>query len=287
MTGRDERGGSGSRRYAEIGEVHRRAETGSDGIVLELKLPALDMTIKAGAFFMLRTDDPGFPFLNRPFSVLDVAYGSRGEVIGVSFLFKVLGRGTRLLAAAARGDRIHIIGPLGKGFPAPADDGRIILVAGGVGIPPLYLRAAELMAQDPQRGARSVLLFGAADRGRLYLREEIESLGLPCRFATEDGSWGLRGRVDRLLEDELSRSGSAVSQILACGPHPMLRAVSRVAHHRGLRCYVSLETHMGCGFGVCNGCAVKVRDSDRPEGFRYDRACRDGPVFDHAALVWE
>jgi dihydroorotate dehydrogenase electron transfer subunit len=269
--------------------VLENARTGSDGFILRVAVPAeheLSRTpILPGQFFMLRDPRPGFPFLSRPFSVLDFATGADGCVLEVAFLFKIVGRGTSMLASLEPGAALDLVGPLGNVWPDPGPR-RVVAVAGGIGIPPLYLELKHVRrpGRDPDR---HTLLYGARSAGQLYLWRELEALGARVQVATEDGSAGRRGRVDALLRDLLAAEAPAALQIHACGPEPMLEAVGHLAGEAGVRCYLSLETFMGCGFGVCNACAVKVRDPSRTQGFKYERCCREGSIFDQSRLIWD
>jgi dihydroorotate dehydrogenase electron transfer subunit len=217
---------------------------------------------RPGQFAMLALDPRGErhdPLLPRPMAV----YRGAGERL--EFRFKPVGRGTRLLGSLAGGAEVGVVGPLGNGFP-PISDGAV-LVGGGTGIASLY----ELAAGAP---ARTRVLLGGRSRGDILGLGDFEALPLSLEVATEDGSLGHRGLVTELLG---SRTGASIH---ACGPTPMMRRCAELARQRGVRCLVSLEAHMACGFGICLGCAVPTR-----ERFRY--VCTHGPVFDADALDWE
>jgi dihydroorotate dehydrogenase electron transfer subunit len=115
--------------------------------------------------------------------------------------------------------------------------------------------------------------------------EDFRALGLPMRITTDDGSLGDEGSITAALERHLSRENAAGAIIYACGPWAMMKRVSEVAESEGLRCLVSIETPMGCGFGVCVGCAVAVKDPAPYES--YKRACVDGPVFPAQLIRWD
>jgi dihydroorotate dehydrogenase electron transfer subunit len=198
------------------------------------------------------------PLLPRPMAVY------RGDASALEFLFKVVGRGTRIMAELAKGAAVSVLGPLGNGFAAP--DGPATLVGGGSGIASLY----ELAAARPA-GLR--VLLGGRSRADILGLEDFETLGVELRLATDDGSLGHRGLVTDLLEP---REGESV---YACGPLGMMQRARELASQARARCLVSLENNMACGFGVCLGCVVKT-----PAGFRY--VCTHGPVFDADALGW-
>lgn len=234
---------------------------------------AIGRRARAGQFAQIRIPGRGV-FLPRPFSFL------AAEDDHCSFLSRAVGPGTRALAAAAAGTELDLLGPLGRGFElAAAAAGRVILVGGGVGVPPLVHAAAELA---PRTGSA---LLGAA-RGELLLcEEELAGRGWQVRVATDDGSRGHHGLVTDLLQAALAASARAV--VLACGPHRMLRRCAELTAAAGVPCQTAVEAPMACGFGVCLGCAIRVRAAgngrDRPE---YALVCRDGPVFPAEQLLW-
>ncbi len=226
---------------------------------------------------MLRGDWGRDPLLPRPISLLSVAPDGRADLLA-----RGVGRGTRLLEAAQPGDHVAVLGPLGSSFPDPEPETIDLLVAGGVGLPPLFMQAEHAA----KRGLidRCELIYGGRSARDLVLLAEMRALGVNLHLATEDGSVGRRGRVTLSLEARLDHHLSSARfsrlRIMACGPQGMLWAVARIAEAVNRECYLSLEAHMACGIGVCLGCATPVHDS-RP--YRY--ACCDGPVFLASTLV--
>jgi len=168
-----------------------------------------------------------------------------------------------------------VLGPLGNSFPVPSADVTDLLVAGGIGLPPLFMQAEAAARLGLANG--SEVLYGGRTSRDLVLLGEMRGLGIALRLATEDGSLGRRGRVTDELEASLERWRAAAStqllRIMACGPREMLWAVGRIAQSHGIECYLSMEEQMACGIGVCLGCAVAAQT--RP--YRY--VCKDGPVF--------
>lgn len=212
------------------------------------------------------------PLLPRPMAIFRTR--GTGETTAVEVLYKVVGRGTRLLADAHPGEEVRLVGPLGQGFPDPVPGERVILVGGGTGIASLY----DLARQASKRARVSVLL-GARSAADLMGRAEFEGLDVDLQIATDDGSDGTEGFVTDLLEREIARESAA--RVYACGPTPMMRRAAEITAETGLPCLVSLENRMACGFGICLGCAVPRSD----EG--YHLVCRDGPVFESRELSWE
>jgi dihydroorotate dehydrogenase electron transfer subunit len=211
------------------------------------------------------------------------AGSSRGDAREVELLYRVVGRGTTLLAEAEPGDRVSIVGPLGEGFPlagvtleAGAPEGPALLVGGGTGIASLFELARSLAAQRRE----VVVLLGARSEADLTGRSDFAELGVELVCTTEDGSYGQHGRVTEPLAERLAAPGH-VPSVYAVGPTPMMRACAALAERHGAACMVSLENPMACGFGVCLGCAAP-----RAEG-GFSLVCRAGPVFDAREIDWE
>jgi len=238
--------------------------------------------IKAGQFVMLSVDSGGEhplrldPLLRRPLGV----YRLIGA--GVELLYQVVGKGTRILSEKTPGEFLSLLGPLGNGFPAPPKGKKVILVAGGMGIVPLYMFAAR------RKGA--TLLYGTRGKAETSVAGGFKRLDLKVKISTQDGSVGKKGLVTELLKDALTGGGysPADSIVYACGPAGMLKAVSLKCHNAGVTCYVSLERAMACGIGVCLGCAVKTRPHrEKPDNKVYQMVCSDGPVFDAEDIDWD
>jgi dihydroorotate dehydrogenase electron transfer subunit len=235
-----------------------------------------------GAYRLLRVLDPGggcspgqFVMLSseqrwgggrdeRPFlaRALSIARHTGGEA---HFLLEDVGPGTRRLCELGPGERVQVLGPLGRGFTPPAPGRRPLLVGGGVGIAPLVILQDRL-------GASATALLGFRDGARARAAE----LMLDATVATDDGSVGHHGTVTQLLERELSEDSPA--EVYACGPGPMLEGVRALCARLEVPAQLALEAPMACGFGACFGCVVAARDG------RYLRVCVDGPVIDAGEL---
>jgi dihydroorotate dehydrogenase electron transfer subunit len=258
---------------SEIRTLRCQRTLSGGSTVLELDGP-FEPT-RAGQFYMLRTAERWPVLLPRPFSLYDRGDdGSWG-----SFLLKPVGPGTKALHGLRAGDRLWVVGPLGRGFPESVE--RPVCIAGGIGLAPFLLLARE----HHRRGLPPLrLLFGGRDQEALAGMGDFESLA-QVFAATDDGSFGFKGLVSDLLLNLLQRGEVAAGDtVFCCGPDPMMHAIARICREQGLQCYLSLETYMACGYGVCNGCSVEVR-GDRFAGWPYARACTQGPVFDAAELV--
>jgi dihydroorotate dehydrogenase electron transfer subunit len=270
------------------GEVVRVEPCGDDGVILAVRPEMSLARIRASRFFMLKRLDGLSPLIPRPFSLY-----RQGDGV-LEFLIKVMGRGTRALAASRPGERLRLVGPLGNGWPTLDGAGAPwVMLAGGVGSAPFYLGIRQ--ALSGMDGARPVAreslfyLYGAARKGLLYDLEAFLELGVRTQVATDDGSAGFRGNVVQLLE-ELWRKEALPERVrlLACGPDRMLEAVETLARERGLECWLSLETLMGCGVGICNGCPVATRPDGPLGAWPNAKCCVEGPVFktDAITLSW-
>ena len=244
-------------------------------VLLTFRHPEVARNARAGQFVMIKAGHSAEPPLRRPFSIMacDAQAGT------FTLFVKAIGPGSRSLAELGLGQSALCLGPLGRPFPAPAEDCEPLLVAGGYGIAPFLLMSAELR----RLGRTPRLFYGGRRTVDLQLRDRVEALGVPLVAATEDGSLGHRGRVTEPLEAHLEKAPRA--EIFACGPDAMLHAVARIAERRGLPASVSLDPWMGCGFGTCLGCVVRVQGRD-DEAPRLRCACTEGPVFDAASVVW-
>lgn len=240
------------------------------------------IAVLPGQFAMLKAHGLSEPLLRRA-----MAYYRSAMIDGalrVDFIYQVLGRGTQSLAQLGVGDAVDFLGSLGNTYDLAAARGRsALLVAGGVGSAALFMLAEELL----RGGAPTKLFIGGASRGDLCgLDDFIKLLGEDQVIsATIDGSYGEKGFVTAPLQKYLSAHSDEAPIIYACGPDPMLHRVAQLAAAYGVPAQLSLEAPMGCGYGVCVGCAVAVK-ADSPEGFLYKKVCTDGPVFWSEELHW-
>ncbi len=245
----------------------RNLKVAEDTWWIELEAPQVAVDARPGQFAMLGFGlaDVAAPFLPRPFSI---AHRDGGRV---GFLVRAFGAGSRRLAAAAPGDDLLILGPLGRPFRVP-EERPVVCLAGGVGLAPFLFVGAEA-----RRGGGSIrLVYGERSAERVFDPGLIRELtGSEPELSTEDGTLGDRG----LVTDDLALEEASV--LLACGPDPMLRACRSLAVERGLSLQVSVEEHMGCGIGTCQGCVVRSATGD------WIRSCTEGPVFESEELAWK
>ncbi len=244
---------------------------------ITLHAPEVAAEARPGQFMQVLYDQNYNPFTRRPFSVyrIDRAKGT------FSIVYLARGVFTQGMRKKLVGQTLSVVGPLGNWFvPDPRPDVTHVMVAGGVGAPPLYF-----LAEETHRKAAIVVINGARTRSLLVGIEEFNELGVEMQFTTDDGSFGLKGLVTDALRLLLTQREGPF-HIYACGPTGMLRAVSDIAVPRGIPCQVSVETMMPCGVGVCMGCVVKIRDRSEA-GFSNLRSCYEGPVFQAEEIIWE
>jgi len=234
------------------------------------------MALEPGQFFMVGCGEG--VFLRRPLSV------HRTTPSRLAFLFQVVGKGTVWLSRRKPGDSLDLLGPMGRGFQLDSRAKSVLLVAGGMGVAPLAFLAQRAL----ERGLESTILLGARTGERLEAQleplEGLLDLGLKHVTITEDGSHVKKGRVSdlflRMLPDLVPAFTSGATQVFACGPVEMLRAMARMPQLKDKPVQVSLELKLGCGFGVCLGCSVPTGNGNR-------LVCRDGPVFLLDEVNWE
>ncbi len=244
---------------------------------LFLQAGSIGPATRPGHFAMLQAGEGLRPYLRRAFSIADVT--AVGGVPALEFVVKVVGRGTEMLSRFAEGTPIPVLGPLGVPFPVGdlAPDDRVALVAGGIGLAPLLLLSRHLSGKR----VAADLFYGGQNESDVLKRGEFERLLGPhrCRYATDDGSLGRRGRVTELFEQALA-GGARYRRVYACGPVPMFRSLASVLAAAGIEGSFALESEMACGFGVCLGCVVPERSGG------YVTVCKEGPCLPADRIDW-
>jgi dihydroorotate dehydrogenase electron transfer subunit len=226
----------------------------------------IEPAAQPGQFVMVRCGDYILP---RPISIHRLA--DKGGKLAL--LFNVIGKGTHWLSQRKTGDNIDLLGLLGNGYSIQPDSRHLLLVAGGIGIAPLYFAAQEAV----KKGCSVKLLYGTPNRYRYP--EDLLPFQIELVSATEDGSVGRKGMVTDLLPD----FADWADQVFACGPLSMYRDMTRRKQElqlEGKPVQISLEVRMGCGLGVCYGCTVKAKNGLK-------QVCKDGPVFDLDDILWD
>jgi dihydroorotate dehydrogenase electron transfer subunit len=249
---------------------------------LALDAPDIACQAEPGQFVHVLCTPSGYdPLLRRPFSV-HYADPEAGKIV---IVYEVRGRGTKTLSERKPGEFIDVIGPLGQGFRIPeTDDGRpFLLIGGGIGVAPLYFTVRRL--EERFGSDRVTFMVGARTADLILCQPEFEKHCRDYHACTDDGTAGFHGFVTgRMCECLDGESFCAPPIIYACGPTPMLEAVSKLAQEHGCDCQVSVEAKMACGVGACLSCVIKVRDGD---SFKYVRSCAEGPVFNAAEVIWD
>lgn len=243
---------------------------------MRLNAPAICADACPGQFIHLQVPNLEGHILRRPFSICDVKDST------LTIVYKVVGKGTDAMQSIAAGVSLDIIGPLGHGFAAAPKSRPYFLLGGGYGCAAMLFtarRAIEGGCPPP------TVLLGARSKADILLAEDFAALGCDVKLATDDGSLGVQGRITVLLETALAQSPDAF--LAACGPRPMLKAVSLMAEKSpSCTCEVSLDERMCCGVGACFGCVLKVKDSTTEQGWKYLRSCKEGPVFPAETILW-
>ncbi len=241
--------------------------------------PQIALQVKPGHFVAVAVGgDNTAMILRRAFAVSDSTPG--GEFAGtVQFVVAEHGPGTRWLVQRRPGDTLDIVGPLGKPFPLPTQPVPAVLLGGGYGTAPLVPLARALMAA----GSPIEVIIGAASADRLFAELVMRRTVGSVIVTTDDGTAGQRGLVTDPLPEAIERIGAQV--LYACGPMPMLRAVSDVARAHAITAQVAVEESMACGIGVCMTCVLPVYGDDGRS--RFVRSCVDGPVFDGGRVRWD
>lgn len=225
---------------------------------LSFRSKKLSARVQPGQFLNAQIEDSLDPFLRRPFSY----YGVKGDKVEV--LYEVLGRGTGMLAKKQKGDSLQIVGPLGKPFTQKLKKKKRVLVAGGVGVPPLLFLA--------EKNPTDYILIGSKSKAEVMPKKELSRVSGKVLYATNDGSYGAKGFVTVLLEEIIKKEGAENLFIQTCGPTPMMKAVVHMARKAGIEGEASIDKPMACGVGACLGCMVLT-----PKG--WVPSCVQGPVF--------
>ena len=213
--------------------------------------------IKCGQFVNIKID--GF-FLRRPISVCDV------EGNDLTLIYKVVGKGTEVMAKMTKGTELVVMTGLGNGYDTSKSGEKPLLVGGGAGVPPMYKLCRELVSQ----GKSVSVILGFNTKDEVFYEEEFKSLGARVIVATADGSYGVKGFVTDAFDMV------DYTYFYTCGPEPMLKAVYNKSITSG---QFSFEERMGCGFGACMGCSCKTKYGNK-------RICKDGPVLVKEEIIW-
>ena len=245
-------------KFDETAIIIRQEEIADDIYSMWLHTEQIAAHAKAGQFVSVYCND-GSRLLPRPISICEIDKKDSA----IRLVYRVAGKGTEEFRTLHTGDQLHIVGPLGNGFPKK--EKKAFLIGGGIGIPPMLQLAKELNCEK-----QIVLGF----RDELFLLEDFRGLG-EVYIATEDGSAGVEGNV----LDAIRENGLDADIIYACGPTPMLRALKEYAAKNNIECWISMEERMACGIGACLACVCKTKEKDAHSNVKNKRVCKEGPVF--------
>ena len=210
----------------------------------------------SGQFINIKLDSL---YLRRPISVFDCDNDS------VTIIYKVVGRGTEQMSQMQVGQTLDVLTGLGNGYDTSLCENKAVLLGGGVGVPPLYMLAKELISQ----GKKVFVILGFNTASEIFCEEDFKALGCEVKVTTVDGSYGIKGFVTDALPENYDH-------FFTCGPEPMLKAVYKATKTSG---QFSFEERMGCGFGACMGCSCKTKYGNK-------RICKEGPVMEREEIIW-
>jgi dihydroorotate dehydrogenase electron transfer subunit len=249
-----------------------KSEKLSDDIaLLRLQSEKIAATAVPGQFVNIKCGTGLEAYLRRPISICRV------DLAACTFdiVYRVCGKGTRLLCDIKKGDFVDVIGPLGKGFTLPKAGERIAVVGGGIGLFPLLFLLARSV------NAEKTAFIGFRSRDGVVLMDEFKNAADKLVISTDDGSFGIQGVITEGFLAWLK--GNRPDRVYTCGPAVMMKIVAEACIKNGIFCEVSMEQRMGCGIGACLVCACKVKDG---EDFQYKRVCKDGPVFSAERVIF-
>ncbi len=257
--------------YQEKATVTRVERFSENNYRLTLDSPQIAESAKPGQFVMIKAGLNKDPLLRRPFSVHQITDEGMMQIY-----FKVVGKGTELLARSRPGENLSVFGPLGRGYRIDKTSPAVV-VGGGLGIAPLLFLVKE-NCRLKEDSSQDLVILGAREKIEIEpLLDDFRQFNLSILTATDDGSLGHLGFVTEILEQVSLPDGCTV---YSCGPEPMMAGVSEICRFMGVPCQVSVESVMACGMGACLGCSRPAKNGT------YTHVCLHGPVYDAEDLLW-
>lgn len=241
----------------------------------ELSLAVRGLSFACGQFFMLSIPEHS---LRRAFAP------SASDDDGFTFTCAIVGAATEKLCSLPIESKVNILAPLGNGYDLTKINSATtaLLIGGGCGAPSLVMLARDLR----QRGAKVYTILGARTQSNLLSTEALQKNSDEFMIATDDGSCGFHGNAVTVAHELSAKFNNNKIVVFACGPTPMLKAISEWTNDKNIPCQISLEERMGCGFGACMGCVVKIKTAENTDGFTYQRVCHEGPVFNAQDVIF-
>ncbi len=264
-----------------IGEILENEEIQKNCFLMKVKMSPAFPDPLPGQFVMIRIAGLADPFLSRPISIY--SFFREENYCVVELLYRVVGKGTQIMAGLIEDSQVEINGPLGNGFDTTAVGRNIVIVSGGIGIAPLSMLTETL--RRTHRSSNMIIYKGFQSASEVVGLDKLQTLCRNISVCTDDGSLGEKGFVTQIFQKDLKKFLQDSTSIYACGPAPMLKAIATILNKTKFSCQVSLEERMACGIGACMGCAVAVKDKDGALAYR--RVCADGPVFNLQDIIWE
>lgn len=247
-------------------------EVGPDIFQLVLNYDQLPQNPEPGQFFNIKVSQQGSddPLLRRPFSIFDFDAAEKR----VEFIYKVVGKGTKILSELEIGTELDVLGPLGTPFSLNKNKGNVHLIGGGMGIAPLYYLAKKLKSNQQK------IYLGAANEADLkFFKEKFEGLGVECHLAAMEEKLEIKGSALVLWLNYLQQESP--NYVYTCGPEKMLAAVEKECLKNNIGGELSVEKRMGCGIGVCLSCSCETKAEEE----KNKRACVEGPVFGMGEVI--
>lgn len=248
--------------------IVKKENLAKDIFSFEIFCPEIAEIAKAGQFAQVKVSGK---FLRRPISICEI----NKESGTIRIVFAIKNEGTKILSDCTENSMLDILAPLGNGFTIDDNFKKVVLVGGGIGVPPM-VGLAEIYKE------KAVVISGFRNSKAVILQNEFIKAGSKNIVCTDDGSEGLHGFVTQPLEEILAVQ--KIDMIYACGPSPMLKNISLIAKKYNTPCEVSLEERMGCGIGACLVCACKIKNKNGETKSRH--VCKDGPVFNAEEVEW-
>ena len=265
-----------------IGEVSRNEEIKRDFFLMKIKMPAEFDEPMPGQFVMIRIAGLIDPFLSRPISIY--SFTRSRSSCSIELLYRVVGKGTQILAGLIKGSQVEISGPLGGSYKIDPSKKNIVFIAGGIGVAPLSLLARYLCKTVCREAEDMTFYLGAQTADVLVGLDQLRKYCYNIIVCTDDGTQGEKMLVTQAFQKDMKKYTAEDTAIYVCGPKPMIRSLSDTLGEKYF-CQVSLEERMACGVGACVGCVVAVKDEQGEKA--YKRVCADGPVFELKDVIWE